>query len=363
MSKALVCFSTPNAHPLAWMLHKRHRHVFVSVLDVDRCTWVSYDWRQGNPQLQFDAVADYDLETYWRSCGLTVVSVDTGTDLPWGPWMLNNCVGHTKLILGVRSWAVTPHSLYLSLTGQTLLDRVARWLRSMTLVPGGGGGSTPPAVAPAGYQYVKKDTGVYTGTGRGGEEITLSKAEYDRATTDQAARTKVSHDDMDGTSFSFRGGPLDPNQAALTNKFQGIDEPGNASITGRQQEQTFFNAIPNLGSFKQKTERVLELIPGYTMAGPMTAVGYRPGEEFGDPLPPPVPTNPTGAGGSTAASVPTPSQTPPPKPTSAEARRPPKRPSSKRPDTASGSSGASGSTIQADVTGGALASTQRSLIG
>jgi hypothetical protein len=115
--------------------------------------------------------------------------------------------------------------------------------------------------------------------------------------------------------------------------------------------------------WEEGTKTELQIIPGWTTAGKNTAEGYRPGEEFGGPLPPPVPTNPTGAGGSTAASVSAPP--PPPKPTSAEARRPPKKPPKKKPLTATstGSTGAGGATIQADVTGGALATTKKSLIG
>jgi len=346
---ALVCFSKPNAHPLAWLLNSEHRHVFVSVLDVDRSTWVSYDWRQGNPKIQFDAVADYDLESYWLSYGLTVLRVEIGDSLPWGPWMLNNCVGHTKLILGVRSWAVTPHGLYLSLTGQTLLDRAVRWLRSMTVVPGGGGSPPPPMVAPEGYEYKTSSNDMFTQTDERGRLIhTLSREDLEK----RREGWYTQRDDQTGALMNPSGPDVlvrDPTQQE--HDAYGPKVKASTLNPFRESEWT------------EGSKRELFRIPGYTTAGPMTDVGYRPGEEFGDPLPPPVPTNPTGAGGSTAASVPTPSQTPPPKPTSAEARRPPKRPSSKRPDTASGSSGASGSTIQADVTGGALASTQRSLIG
>ena len=240
MTVALVIFSPDNQHPLAWMLSGRHRHVWVSVLDIDRCTWSSYDWGQGNPKIQFDAVADYDLETYWRSHGFTVVAINTGNALPWGPWMLNNCVGHTKLIIGLRTLAVTPDALYRVLTGTTYTSRFFNWIRSLTLLPGFGGKKSKPQpqVAPEGYRFVN----------------VASKTE---------------------SSLNAAG-----------NKYQQmrIDADGDRNLQNRV-------AGKGPSGFTQyyspATDRQLELIPGYTQAGPDTAPGFKDGPP-GAAAPPPI---------------------------------------------------------------------------
>ena len=285
MTIALVMFSPSNGHPYAWLLNKKHRHVWVSVQDIDRCTWVSYDWRQGNPLIQFDAVADYDLEAYWRSFGITVVRVDTGNALPWGPWMLNNCVGHSKLILGARTWAVTPHGLWRHLTGNTYRSRIMNWLRCLTLVPGGGGApASPPQAAPRGYQFVTKKSGQFTGTDPNsdtGGSIQLTKAQFDAATAQQAAHPLQAGDGDEGPGRSR------PNDYFVT---EGMDQTVNSKYVSGGRNN--FNL--DLGSFTEGTKRTLELIPGFTQAGPDTAPGFTngPAGSGGDapPAPPPTPS-------------------------------------------------------------------------
>ena len=346
MSKALVIFHPDNQHPLNWMLNKRHRHVWISILDVDRCTWVSYDWAQGNPLIQFDAVADYDLETYWRSHGCTVVVTETGDAKPWGMWMLNNCVGHTKLILGIRSWAVTPHALYLSLTKQSLWDRAVEWVRQCTLVPGGSKPKMPPAVAPRGYRYVTQDAGTYTGTDPNsdvGGEITISSDRYNQIKSQQASFT-VSQDE--GDMGSARGQFQRPNDYIIQDGGEGGRV--NPIYTGGG-----VNSLQSLNSFRKNTKQVLELIPGFTQAGPDTAPGFKngPAGSGGDapPAPPAPPPTPTQNAAAVSAAK---RKKAPAKQTSAQAR--------------SGTSGTGGSSVATPTPGGDLSSaslTNKSLLG
>jgi hypothetical protein len=337
-TRALVCFSKPNAHPLAWLLNADHRHVFVSVLDIDRDTWVSYDWRQGNPKVQFDAVADYDLETYWRSCGLTVVSVETGDALPWGPWMLNNCVGHTKLLLGVRSWAVTPHGLYLSLTGQTLLDRAVRWLRSMTVVPGGGGDNDPPPVAPTGYEYITGPDNMFS---QHDEETGSHLQTYSREGLKKKREGWYSEVGDQGETLN----PRFPDLMVADPTDPWGDRRVKASTLNPYQEHLW----------KEGTKTELKLIPGYTQAGPKTAEGYRPGEEFGDPLPDGATTTATTSTASTASAPPPPVATP--------KKKPPRKLTSSQSAAGSGTPAGGGTSM---ATAGDLSEaevTRRSLLG
>jgi hypothetical protein len=57
--------------------------------------------------------------------------------------MLNNCVGHTMVMLGIRAHFIfTPQQLWNHLTGHTMLDRFRKMFVQLSFVPGFGGGDT-----------------------------------------------------------------------------------------------------------------------------------------------------------------------------------------------------------------------------
>lgn len=141
--KCLLIFGAGNAHPLAWLLNRKRRHVWCALQDVDRGAWVSYNWHQGVPAIQAEAADDYDLATHYRAQGFEVVEVERGTQARLFPFVMNNCVGHVKVICALHTFAVTPHQLY-----RSVIQRKRQMkFKQLFTVPGFGG---PPApVAPA----------------------------------------------------------------------------------------------------------------------------------------------------------------------------------------------------------------------
>jgi hypothetical protein len=142
--KCLLIFGTENAHPLAWMLSRKHRHVWCALQDVERGVWVSYNWHKGLPIIQVESAADYDLAAHYRDQGYSVVEIERGTKPRLFPFILNNCVGHVKVICALRTYTVTPQWLYRSMTKRKLAMR----LKEMFTVPGFGGSSPSPPPPP-----------------------------------------------------------------------------------------------------------------------------------------------------------------------------------------------------------------------
>jgi len=193
--KALLVFSTENEHPFSFLLSKARRHVFVC-LRTDNA-WVMYDWRMGLPIIDSIADKDFDLASFYREDGLEVLEVETGQHVGYGPFLMNNCVGHAKLVLGCSSFALVPNGLYQHFTRGSLMNKFFGFLRSMTVVPGFGGGPAPAApVAPLPPEPVsrKADKDVQTArrdetkrarlaAGQGGTNKTGSFESADAATT------------------------------------------------------------------------------------------------------------------------------------------------------------------------------------
>jgi len=145
----LVFFTPSNEHPFAWLLNEQHRHVWCAAQDLERGVWVSYDWKRGLPRIRVEAPYDYDLADHYARQGQDVVRIQRGSNEGVGPFMLNNCVSHTKMICGIRSFALTPRQLYRHLTEGSFTMRLLKTLRSMTFLPGfGGGPSAPPPPPP-----------------------------------------------------------------------------------------------------------------------------------------------------------------------------------------------------------------------
>tara|TARA_R110000744_G_scaffold90678_1_gene176039 strand:- start:927 stop:1415 length:489 start_codon:yes stop_codon:yes gene_type:complete len=107
--------------------------------------WVSYDWHQGLPVIKAEAAADFDLASYYRDQGYEVVKVDRGKDALMRPLVLNNCVGHVKLICAIKSWAMTPHQLHRSIVGPR---GFVMMLKHFLVFPGFGGTPSPPPPPP-----------------------------------------------------------------------------------------------------------------------------------------------------------------------------------------------------------------------
>ena len=142
--KCLLIFGTENAHPLAWMLSRKHRHVWCALQDVERGVWVSYNWHKGLPIIQVESAADYDLAAHYRDQGFTVVEMERGTKPRLFPFVMNNCVGHVKVVCALRTFTVTPQWLYRSMTKRKRPMRI----KEMFTVPGFGGGSSPAPPPP-----------------------------------------------------------------------------------------------------------------------------------------------------------------------------------------------------------------------
>lgn len=140
---AYLIFGAENNHPFAWILNKRCRHVWCVLADHDAGMWVSYNWHQGLPVVRVEAALDFDIGSYYIQAGWNVV------DLSWldrspvqGPFILNNCVGHVKSVLGIGGFSLVPNQLLKYVTRSMPVAPAIN--RGLLTVPGFGGSSTPP---------------------------------------------------------------------------------------------------------------------------------------------------------------------------------------------------------------------------
>lgn len=111
---ALIVFTGELAHWLAPLLHPERRHCF-AVIPAPSMTGTSVIvnltmkglvlWHaDGEPE---------DLAPGYEAQGLEVVRVPyRPAERQLLPTVLNNCVGLTKQVIGIRSWALTPDQLY-----------------------------------------------------------------------------------------------------------------------------------------------------------------------------------------------------------------------------------------------------------
>ena len=160
--EALLVFSSNNDHALSFLLNKQRRHVFVCL-----CTdnaWVMYDWRMGLPIVESVAAKDFDLASFYREDGFEVLEIETGTHTVYGPVMMNNCVGHAKLITGCNSYALVPNGLYNHFTRGSAMHKFLDYIKMLTTVPGFGSASPAPPPVPVAPEPVAKkaDTDVQT---------------------------------------------------------------------------------------------------------------------------------------------------------------------------------------------------------
>ncbi len=109
--KALAVFHDHGNHILAPLLKRGFRHVFVALQNGDY--WIRVDAMTGVPVAQVVAAAGYVLMGVYLDAGFTVLELKTGAAPPLGPFVLANCVGLTKALLGIRKLpVVTPFGLY-----------------------------------------------------------------------------------------------------------------------------------------------------------------------------------------------------------------------------------------------------------
>tara|TARA_R110001599_G_scaffold248548_1_gene448493 strand:- start:1168 stop:1719 length:552 start_codon:yes stop_codon:yes gene_type:complete len=122
------------------MLSRSRRHVWCALQDTEQNMWLSYNWHKGLPIIRAEAAADFDLKAHYLSNGFEVVSIERG-DIPCMSFsILNNCVGHVKVVCAIKSWALTPYQLYRSLTPK---KGFAMKLKQLFTVPGFGGPAAP----------------------------------------------------------------------------------------------------------------------------------------------------------------------------------------------------------------------------
>ena len=143
--KCLLIFGAENAHPLAWLLNRKRRHVWCALQDTEQNMWLSYNWHKGLPIIRAEAAADFDLEVHYLAQGFEVVSIERGDTPCMSFSILNNCVGHVKVVCAIKSWALTPYQLYRSLTPKKGLTMK---LKQLFTVPGFGGSPAPTPPPP-----------------------------------------------------------------------------------------------------------------------------------------------------------------------------------------------------------------------
>ena len=106
----LVVFSGDNAHPLSSLLRPACRHVWCAIRDKNGI------WIETNMTLTGIHITaidkDFDLQSHYRQAGLEAWAVDAQpAERALMPYSLNNCVGLTKALIGIRHLAFTPYQL------------------------------------------------------------------------------------------------------------------------------------------------------------------------------------------------------------------------------------------------------------
>jgi hypothetical protein len=108
----LIIFSNADEHPAARLLKPGFRHVSAVRCEADGY-WTQYDWSPTRLHTAPVGGVLADLVAFYSEKGAEVI-IRSASRRKWCNWplMLNNCVGHTKAVLGIPSRAVTPHQLF-----------------------------------------------------------------------------------------------------------------------------------------------------------------------------------------------------------------------------------------------------------
>lgn len=109
--KAIAIFSNTGSHWAGRFLKVGFRHVAMAIQTEHG--WVGLDPRQGTPDIQVICAPEFDLAAFYRGSGLAVAETEV-RDIPFRwPFVIANCVGVVKAVLGIRAPLVwTPHQLY-----------------------------------------------------------------------------------------------------------------------------------------------------------------------------------------------------------------------------------------------------------
>lgn len=143
----LLVFTDNGRHRLSPLLERGFRHVFAVIHSQGQ--WVVHNWKSGTG-LEVSVIADesyspLDMVEFYANEGHTTVWVKASDQMRSWPMMVNNCVSHTKQLLGINSFAVTPYQLYKSVMKRPVRP-AQRW--SFASLPGGGAFSAPKPPAP-----------------------------------------------------------------------------------------------------------------------------------------------------------------------------------------------------------------------
>jgi hypothetical protein len=138
-------FEPDNGHWAAGFLHRDTRHVWCAVLDERVGAWLSLNLDRDGLHLSFEALKGADLADHYRKQGCEVFEIETAPeDRALWPMVLNNCVGFTKAVLGLRTRAFTPHQLRRHL----LRTRPKATFAGGLTLPGFGGKKAEPPPVP-----------------------------------------------------------------------------------------------------------------------------------------------------------------------------------------------------------------------
>ena len=155
--EALVVFSNENEHWMGGSLSPAFRHVYCILPTAHQCSTEINLTLAGILTKTFAGdPADLQAEYEALPCTSSTMLVEYDpTQRHLMPYMVNNCVGLTKQLLGLNSWAVTPQQLH-----RHLILKKGRPMRINLTLAGFGGGSSgkSPATAPPPPAPVKAPT-------------------------------------------------------------------------------------------------------------------------------------------------------------------------------------------------------------
>jgi len=145
-----------NGHPLGFLLNKKRRHVWCAIRGEQ--FWTVYDWHVGIPVISV-ADRDIDLAAFYTGKGCEVIEIERGTEACHGPWMCNNCVGHTMVMAAIRAHLIfTPQQLWNHLTGNSMRYRAKNFFRRACYMPGFGSKTQAAPLPPPPVRAPKSET-------------------------------------------------------------------------------------------------------------------------------------------------------------------------------------------------------------
>ena len=113
MDTAYAIFEHENSHWLSWILQPGYRHVWCVIPDNQSNSWIGIHLGRFGIEVLHIATLDFDVAAHYREEGADVVPVAYDPEA-WHrlPMVMNSCVGLTKAVLGLNTFALTPLQLY-----------------------------------------------------------------------------------------------------------------------------------------------------------------------------------------------------------------------------------------------------------